>query len=130
MRGSTLTRMAVVLAAAAAMGCSPQGVALPSHHLVGGPTAILASRLINTSGCLKAQTDDGHQWMIVWPRGTSLVTDAVFYGGRPYALIGGEVTLGGGEYKDADYEFLRTLLDQELPAHCRSSDYWLAVDLL
>ena len=41
------------------------------------------------------------------------------------AKVGDRVNLGGGEYHESDYDFLRTLMSADLPAGCRDSTYWL-----
>ena len=41
------------------------------------------------------------------------------------AKVGDRVNLGGGEYHESGYDFVRTLLATDIPAGCRDSTYWL-----
>ena len=51
-------------------------------------------------------------------------------GGSQVARIGDAVKLGGGEYHEAQYDFLRTLMSADVPAACRSAEYWLVGEVV
>ncbi len=98
---------------------------LPTHRdLNAYPTAILDATLVMDGSCLWASNPSG-RWLAIWPSGYTLDGVAVASGGQLVAAVGGPVRLGGGEYHAADYDFLRTLMNDDLPMPCRGGDYWL-----
>lgn len=46
------------------------------------------------------------------------------------AAIGQVVKLGGGTYQEKEYEVLRTLMSADVPAACRTSNYFLATTVV
>ena len=109
-------------------GCAIVGN-LPSHELVdGGPTALHTGTLVREGECLLVVSDlpFSSRYLVIWPVGYSLVGNQVVQGGTVKASVGQLVQLGGGEYKSATYEFVKTLLVTEIPQDCRANDFWLA----
>jgi hypothetical protein len=105
---------------------------LPTHSLSSdeGPLALQDGRLRLDSDCVFLESGMGTRWLILWPRGYSRSEEVIYRGGRAAAEIGDHVTLVGGEYDDADYDFLRrSLLDRDVPQACRGERYWLATDV-
>lgn len=51
-------------------------------------------------------------------------------GGAEVARVGDTVKLGGGEYHESQYDLLRTLMPADVPAACRSPEYWLVSEIV
>ena len=121
---------ALITAASLVAACgaaSPSTLGLPAHRdLDGYPAALLVATLVRDGQCLYAD-DEGRfgRWLPIWPAGFILRGDSVMNHQTQVAKVGDRVNLGGGEYHESDYDFLRTLMSADLPAGCRDSTYWL-----
>jgi hypothetical protein len=106
---------------------SPNNGGLPTHNdLNGSPAALLEATLVRDGQCLFAQrADPSGRWLPIWPSGFLLTGDAVMNGSAQVAKVGDSVKLGGGEYHESQYDFLRTLMPADVPAGCRGGEYWL-----
>lgn len=109
-------------------------IRLPTHRdLGGGPTALMFGRLVQENECLYvASYRSGERHLVIWPQGSSLdgqgsAAVVTVPGVGPVAAVGEPIQLGGGEYGPDQLEFLRTLLDNEIPEQCVGGRYWLAV---
>lgn len=81
--------------------------------------------------CLYAQSlDPRSRWLPIWPPGFSLTGDVVMNGGAEVAKVGDPVKLGGGEYHESQYDFLRTLMPADVPTACRGGEYWLVGEVV
>ena len=106
---------------------TPSTSDLLTHHLSGeGPTAIASGVLTEESGCLYLRANVDAAVLVLWPRVYARRGQSVFVGSELVASIGDEITLGGGRYPLDQYRFVQTLVDQEIPAECRTGDFWLA----
>lgn len=107
--------------------------ALPTHRDLGsaGPAALQRGTIVATGQCVVLEEAVQHlKWVILWPPGYSYRAPAILDDrGIQIAQLGEIVDLVGGEYHDAQYEFLKTLLVTEPLAACRGGDYWLATSL-
>jgi hypothetical protein len=83
--------------------------------------------LIEIGGCVFIREPSlGHRWLVIWPVGYSKHGDSIRDGdGTAIARIGDEITLGGGEIKADEFDFLRGKLATDVPEGCRGSDYWV-----
>ena len=129
-RLSGLSLVAVFAAALIVASCGAGLVGtttLPTHKdLNGYPAALLDATLVRDGPCLRAAAADGtERWLPIWPAGFSLAGDVMMNGGQHIVSVGDRVKLGGGEYDETDYAFLRTLMNDEVPAACRGGKYWL-----
>jgi hypothetical protein len=104
---------------------------LPTHkELSAYPAALLDATLVREGDCLYADAvDPAGRWLPVWPSGFTLNADRLMRGGRTLAKVGGRVKLGGGEYHDSQYQLLRELMPSDIPAACRTDEYWLVSGL-
>jgi hypothetical protein len=120
---------AIVLVAGL-VGCTGQSDALISHRgLNGGPAALLEATLTRVGTCIYGENNDG-EWLLVWPSGFRIQGDDIKNGsGSTVAAMGRKARLGGGEYHDSQYGFLRTLLNADVPSECRSKEYWLVTSV-
>jgi hypothetical protein len=123
---SFVTRLALIATVAACAGPSN----LPTHvGFNGGPTALMSGQLVEVDGCLYIETPSGPD-LLIWPPSFALVEDGVVVGGgRPVARVGQPITVGGGEYQARDYDFLRTRMSNDVPAHCRDGRFWLVISV-
>jgi hypothetical protein len=110
----------------------PNAGGLPTHRdLDGYPAALLEATLVLEGSCLYADGVEGSgRWLPIWPSGYGLSGEVVVDGSTPVASVGARVKLGGGEYPDSEYDFLRTLMTQDVPAACRGDGYWLVSDVV
>jgi hypothetical protein len=123
----------VVAAALLSTSCGPSSVGgLPTHRdLGGGPAALLTGTLILEGSCLYAVgSETTGRWLPVWPPNFGLAGDVVMDGTRPVARVGDVVKLGGGEYAGHSSDFLRTLMDGDVPAECQHGAYWLVTEVV
>lgn len=105
---------------------------LPTHRdLQSGPDGLQRGTIVMSGSCVVLEEAVQHlRWLIVWPAGYQLRDTVVVSGeGQPIARVGDTVDLGGGEYKESQYAFLKTLLATEPAAACRVGNYWLATDI-
>ena len=134
MRTMLIRALARLFVFAALSGCSLFPVAgnLPSHKdLSSYPAALLTAELVLDGECVfAANAEAGGRWLPIWPNGYSLADGEISDRDGPIARIGDRVKLGGGEYHDSQFEFLRTLLVVPVPASCRGGDYWLVADVV
>ena len=130
---TVLSRWSVLAIGFGLAACTIGPSNLPTHRDLGeGPPAVLEGTLVLANECLLAQGAQGSgRWLVVWPSGFSLRGDVIVDGrGQPMASVGLAVRLVGGEYHESQYEFLRTLMQRDVPDACRGGDYWLAVEVL
>jgi len=124
-----LLALALVLLVTACGGTTPAPASaiLPTHRdLDAYPDALLEATLTRDDRCLFAtRPDSGERWLPIWPSGYSMVGDTVMNGTTPVATVGDRVKLGGGEYHETEYDFLRTLMPADVPGDCRVDLYWL-----
>jgi hypothetical protein len=120
------------LVAAACAGGVGSSAGLPTHRdLNGYPAALLEVTLVREGECLYSQASDGNgKWLPVWPSGFGLSGDVVMKGGQRIAAVGDRVKLGGGEYHESEYAFLRSLMTADVPTACRGGDYWLVGEVV
>src|SRR6187399_2320822 len=117
-----LARLA--LASLLVVGCA----GLPTHRLANeGPAALLDGTLIEDGPCIEIENEFGDRWMVVWPAGYTRLGAVVYRGAFSVAGPGNRIRLGGGEYPAEQYDFLRTLMDQDIRAECHVGKFWLAV---
>ncbi|MBU3967580.1 MAG: hypothetical protein KKG76_09430 [Euryarchaeota archaeon] len=88
-------------------------------------TAILEGELVQINGCLRVD-----KYLLVWPYGFSISTnDEVIQinnnTGKPVAIVGDKVILGGGEIP-GDYI---ANFSRELPSSRCSGPYWIVGDV-
>jgi hypothetical protein len=122
---------AVALAAVLGSCAWPPDSSLPTHNdLNGYPAALLEANLVREGNCLYAIQGSDLRWLPIWPSRFILSDDAVVNGGSQVASVGDVVKLAGGEYHDTQYDFLRTLMPAEVPAECRSAEYWLVSEVI
>jgi hypothetical protein len=130
MEARTYLRWAV--AAVVAVACSgTSGQQLPAHHL--GDTAPAATQdgVLTTDGtCVLLEAPVAQLWTVIWPPGYTLNGSAVRSSSGAAATLGIKTTLSGGEYKQNQYDFVRSLMDQDLPSSCRTHDFWLATGIV
>jgi hypothetical protein len=102
-------------------------ISLPTQNdLNGYPTALLEATLVSDGPCLHAEGLDGAgRWLPIWPVGFALDGEFIVKGSERVGTIGDQVKLGGGEYHESQYGFLRTLMPDDVPAACRGGEYWL-----
>lgn len=105
---------------------------LPTHNdLDGYPAALLRATLMRDGACLYAQSEEPRgRWLPIWPSGFSLTGDVVMGRGGAAAKVGDAVKLGGGEYHESQYDFLRTLMPADVPVGCRGGEYWLVGEVV
>lgn len=110
----------------------PGNDGLPTHNdLNGYPAALLQATLVRDGSCLYAQSEDPEgRWLPIWPSGFSLTGGVVMSRGGAVAKVGDAVKLGGGEYHESQYDFLRTLMPADVPAACRGGEYWLVGEVV
>lgn len=127
--GGAGVRLAALLLGAtlAVAGCDASIASLPTHRMTdGGPAAILPGTLIDRAGCIFLRSATAEH-LVLWPPGFGRVGTQIVRSGNPVAQIGELVELTGGEYRDDAFEFLQSeLLQNDVPAACRSPLYWLA----
>jgi len=112
-----------------AFACGMTGIRLPSHHLAGeGPAALKTGTLTDRGGCLFIEAGPDRS-AVIWPQGFSRDGDLIYQGDRMIARVGSLIELGGGGYSEDQYNFLRTLMDQDLPSACREGAYWLTTSV-
>ena len=115
---------------------APSAAALPTHRdLGGGPTALFRGTLAHEGACLFAEGGSGTgRELLIWPAGFTLRAgspDAVLdSAGSPVASVGAQISVGGGEYHQTDYAFLRTLMTSDVPAECQGGNYWLVTQVV
>lgn len=138
MSGSSLAGwvMAASLVASCGVGSpstgEPSTGGLPTHKdLNGYPAALLEATLVRDGQCLYAEGLEANgRWLPIWPSGFGLSGDAVMNGSAQIATVGDHVRLGGGEYHESQYDFLRTLMPADVPAACRGGEYWLVGEVV
>jgi hypothetical protein len=114
-------------------GCSAAITNLPTHHVQGGgPTGIQDGTLQQSGPCVYVVSPSGAiRWLVIWPGGFRLSNGQILDDREsPVAAVGRSVTLGGGEYHDNQYAFLRTLMNGDVLAECRNQEYWLAISVI
>lgn len=96
------------------------------------PTALLEGTLVDDDGCLWIE-DDVFRWLVLWPSGSSAVEDngqVVVRSDGNRAAVGTQVSAGGGEYRQDNYNFVVELIGEQIPNRCRASGlYWLGYDV-
>lgn len=117
----------VIVALVAA--CATHG-SLPTHNQAGGgPAALLEGVLVQAGPCVYVSASE-QRWLAIWPPGFDLsgakVVDA---SGVAVATIGQPISVGGGEYTEGMYSFLRTLMPNDVTPACRGGLYWLVTDV-
>ena len=107
-------------------------LALPTHRdMTGYPAALLTGTLEFDGQCVWIDDAFGGHHLPVWPAGYGLfelggvlrVKDPANLHSVP---IGGQIRVGGGDYHaGSEFDFLRTLMDDDVPVACQAADYWL-----
>jgi photosystem II stability/assembly factor-like uncharacterized protein len=126
-------RPAVVPSPTTPLTATPRLVlALPTHRdMTGYPAALLTGTLAFDGQCVWIDDPSGGRHLPVWPGGYGLfelggvlrVKDPANLHSVP---IGGQIRVGGGEYHAGpEFDFLRTLMDGDVPVACQTADYWL-----
>jgi hypothetical protein len=106
------------------VGASGSGVTLPARRPANGfPAALFEGQLQRDGRCVYGVPIQGERELIIWPPGALLIDDAVVVDGGRFPL-GSRVRIGGGEYNEKDYDFLRTLLANDVAPECRGGPYW------
>lgn len=111
----------------------PAGLYVPTYGpLNAWPTALLEGTLLEEDGCLWIESRD-IRWLVLWPGGSSVVEEGeqiVVRNGGERAVVGSDVSAGGGEYGPEHYDFVVGLIGEEVPAACRVAGlYWLGYDV-
>ena len=109
-------------------------VLLPTHRELNSyPAALLEAMLLREGDCVYAEElHSGTRYLVIWPPGTWLAdgsrpAEVVGRDGNVIAAMGEAVRVGGGEMPSL--EFLRTLLEHDIPEPCVGGHYWLASDV-
>jgi hypothetical protein len=123
-----LVALMVIAWLLSACGAGPPTLtSLPTHNdLNSYPAALLEATLVVDGHCVYAEGLDGAgRWLPIWPVGFALDGEFIVKGSERVGTIGDQVKLGGGEYHESQYGFLRTLMPDDVPAACRGGEYWL-----
>ena len=126
-------RPAVVPSPTTPLTATPRlALALPTHRdMTSYPSALLTGTLTFDGSCVWIDGSDGIRRLPIWPAGYGLfelggvlrVKDPANLHSVP---IGGTIRVGGGEYHAGrEFDFLRSLMDDDVSAACRAAEYWL-----
>jgi hypothetical protein len=128
LRTAAVAGVAVLLFAAC--GASPH-LASYSDLGIDSPTGLQRGTLVEDHGCLLLDESPSHsRWLVLWPRSYKLDGPSILDGdGHVVSKVGDGVELGGGEYRDADMDFLKTRFRVDVSDSCRSPTYWLETTL-
>lgn len=108
---------------------------LPAWSPGPGLPAGIAEGILRWDGdCVRLETDDGPDWVVIWPEGTHLREDlvppmVVDAHDRVIGTLGDRVQLAGVAYPVGSWPELRDRLVEEVPRACREEPFWLGVPL-
>jgi hypothetical protein len=108
---------------------------LPSWDPGDGIPAGLATGILRWDGqCVRLQTQEGPDWIVVWPEGTRLREDmvpplVVDGSDRAIGYLGDTISLAGAPYPAGSWEQIRDRLIEDIPRECRDEAPWLGVPL-
>jgi len=135
-----LATLTVVLCATVVLsGCSGMVPGAPIDLPAWSPgpdiPAGLARGTLRWDGdCVRLQTDDGPDWVVVWPPGTRLREDmvppmVVDDGDRVIGSLGDRVSLAGAPWPAGSWIQIRDRLLEDVPNECRDEAFWLGVPM-
>jgi hypothetical protein len=106
---------------------------VPTHNRPASdpfPAALLSGTVVvdRITGCLWIEGAASVRYLVLWPQGyeAHLVNDAwqVIDGtGATRAVENASVTIGGGEFNDANA--VRDLIGEDPPVACVTGEYWI-----
>lgn len=93
----------------------------------------LARGILRWDGdCVRLETTDGPDWVIIWPEGTRLREDmvppmVVDDRDRVIGSLGDRISLAGAPWPAGSWADLRDRLVEDVPTECRDEALWLGI---
>jgi hypothetical protein len=116
---------------AACQALSGDGVFVPQYRpLDQRPAGLHYGVLTVEDGCIWIASG-GSRWLALWPTTISVSTGQTVVVAQDGLEVreGDPITVGGGEYGTAHFDFVEDLIGQTVPDECREMS-WLVTELL